>query len=93
MDKSTGKALVGFIVGAAVGVAAGILFAPQKGTDTRKELKKKADEIGKEVSEKVGVKMDEMKKYVEEIANDAKTKFKKVEDAWLIEGNLPEIVN
>jgi gas vesicle protein len=81
MDKSTGKALVGFIVGAAVGVAAGILFAPQKGTDTRKELKKKADEIGKEVSEKVGVKMDEMKKYVEEIANDAKTKFKKVEDA------------
>jgi len=81
MDKSTGKALVGFIVGAAVGVAAGILFAPQKGTDTRKELKKKADEIGKEVSDKVGVKMDEMKKYVEEIANDAKTKFKKVEDA------------
>ena len=65
----------------AIGVAAGILFAPQKGSDTRKELKKKADEIGKEVSDKVGEKMDEMKKYVEEIANDAKTKFKKVEDA------------
>ncbi len=79
MDNTTGKALVGFIVGAAVGVAAGILFAPSKGADTRKEIKKKADEIGKEVSDQVGKKMDEMKGYVQEIANDAKTRFSKVE--------------
>jgi len=79
MDNTTGKALVGFIVGAAVGVAAGILFAPSKGEDTRKEIKKKADEIGKEVSEQVGKKMDEMKGYMQEVANDAKTRFSKVE--------------
>jgi gas vesicle protein len=81
MDSSTGKALVGLIVGAAVGVAAGILFAPDKGTETRKDLSKKADEIGKEVSSQVGKKMEEMKSYVQEIANDAKTRFKKVEEA------------
>lgn len=81
MDKSTGKALVGFVVGAAVGVAAGILFAPGKGTETRKEIKKKTDEISKEVTAKVGEKFDEMKGYVQELANDAKTKFNKVQDA------------
>jgi hypothetical protein len=30
----------------------------------------------------VSEKMDEMKSYVKDLANDAKTKFKKVEDAW-----------
>ncbi len=81
MDKSTGQALVGFIVGAAFGAAAGLLFAPKKGTETRKDIKLKADEISKEVTAKVGEKMDEMKSYVQDMTNDVKKKFNKVENA------------
>lgn len=37
-DSNTGKILIGFLAGAAVGVVAGILLAPDKGEVTRKNL-------------------------------------------------------
>lgn len=81
MDQSTGRALVGFVVGAAVGAALGILFAPKAGGQTRGEIKEKAGTISKEVSAKVGEKMEEMKAYVQNLANDVKRKENKIENA------------
>ena len=40
---SSGKLLLGIIAGVAAGAAIGILFAPDKGTKTRKTISKKAD--------------------------------------------------
>jgi gas vesicle protein len=37
-----GKSLIGFITGLAAGVVAGILLAPEKGSDTRKTIGKKS---------------------------------------------------
>ena len=39
------KIVVGFLAGAAVGALAGILFAPEKGSDTRKKITGKAGDI------------------------------------------------
>ncbi|MGI6329753.1 MAG: YtxH domain-containing protein [Bacilli bacterium] len=44
------KSRKGFFLGALVGAALGILFAPAKGSDTRKSLGKKIDELIKRVS-------------------------------------------
>ena len=77
MDKSTGKAIVGFIFGAAVGVAAGILFAPRSGAETRKNLEKKAKEYSDEVVKKVSHKIDDLKGQMDELANEAKARIKK----------------
>jgi gas vesicle protein len=77
MDKSTGKAIVGFIFGAAVGLAAGMLFAPRSGAETRRKLEKKAREYSDEVVHKVSRKIDDLKGQMDEFANEAKAKIKK----------------
>ena len=77
MDKSTGKAIMGFIFGAAVGVAAGLLFAPSSGTDTRKKLEKKTKEYSDELARTVTRKIDDLKDYVEELGTETRAKLKK----------------
>jgi gas vesicle protein len=76
MNRSSGNAFFGILISAAIGVAAGMLFAPRRGKETRNEIKRRADEISREVSSKVGQKFDEMKHYVEGMA---KEKAKKIE--------------
>ena len=42
---STSKTLFGFIAGAAVGAALGILFAPDKGTETRRKISEQSNDL------------------------------------------------
>ena len=44
---------VGFIMGAAIGVAVGMLYAPRAGAETRAMISDKADEVKEKVSEAV----------------------------------------
>jgi len=58
MSTSSSKVLLAGITGLAAGVAIGLLFAPAKGSKTRKRLKKRlmsmADFIEDDVSDKLG---------------------------------------
>lgn len=42
---STGKLIAGIMAGAATGAILGLLFAPDKGTETRKKIAKKGTDI------------------------------------------------
>jgi gas vesicle protein len=53
---SAGKLLVGVLAGVAVGAIAGILFAPEKGSKTRKRILRK----GKDYVEALQDKFDEL---------------------------------
>lgn len=72
---SSGKILLGVIAGVAAGALLGVLFAPDKGWNTRKRIAKKADEYADGLREKfdefldtVSVKMDEAKDEVTDFA-------------------------
>jgi len=83
-----------FLTGAAIGAGLGILFAPKEGSQTRKELKQKLDDmIAKvkeidvdEVKENIETKIAEIKVSLEELDQEtvlkvAKKKVKEVEEA------------
>jgi len=49
---SSGKVLLGVIAGATAGALIGILFAPDKGSNTRKKISQRADDYGDELKSK-----------------------------------------
>jgi gas vesicle protein len=64
MEKSnnnTGKIIGALLVGAAVGGALGILFAPNKGSVTRKKLFSKGEELKDTLKEKYNGLLDGQK--------------------------------
>lgn len=61
---SSSKVLLGFLVGAVVGGALGILLAPDKGTETRRKILEKGNDIGDSLSEFGGTIKDKFSQMV-----------------------------
>ncbi len=82
---SSGKVLLGVLAGIAAGALIGILFAPDKGSETRKKIVKKGEEYADDIKAKINgllddlsQKIDETKAKADEMASDAQAT---VEDA------------
>jgi gas vesicle protein len=79
MGESTGKAVLGFLVGAAAGAALGVLFAPDKGTKTRKRIARQADDISSSVKDSVNENIEDLKEYVTTMVDDVKKQYSRIE--------------
>ena len=66
-SNNTGKLIGALLLGAAIGGALGILFAPDKGSETRKKLSAKGDGLTDAVKEKLNDFLEEVKKEVETV--------------------------
>lgn len=82
---SSGKVLLGILAGAAAGALLGILFAPEKGTVTRKKITKKGEDYADSLKEKFNEVLDNfterfegVKKDVSEFAETGKVKADEV---------------
>lgn len=58
MSKRGNNILFGFLAGAAVGAILGILYAPDKGSNTREKLSSRLDKYKKMLEEFIGQMMD-----------------------------------
>jgi gas vesicle protein len=61
---SNSKVFIGFLVGAVVGGALGILLAPDKGTETRRKIMEKGNDLGDSISEFGGTIKDKFNQMV-----------------------------
>ncbi|MBC7936851.1 MAG: YtxH domain-containing protein [Rhizobacter sp.] len=68
---SNGKFLAGILLGAAAGAVLGVLFAPDKGTDTRKKIAKKTGKLGEDLKAKFDEMTDTIKEKFDNIRTDA----------------------
>jgi len=50
--KTLRTVLISFLVGAAAGTAAGLLYAPEKGVRTRKRLKRRAEDLKDDIEDR-----------------------------------------
>ena len=67
---SSGKVLLGLLAGVAAGALLGILFAPEKGSVTRKKMSKKAEEFGDGLKEKFNEFVDDITEKFGEVRED-----------------------
>lgn len=70
-DNNTGKLVGALLIGAAVGAALGILFAPNKGAETRKKLLAKGDDLSGAIKDRFNGMLEDSKTEVEGLKNKA----------------------
>ena len=66
-NSNGGKLVSALLFGAAVGSLIGILFAPDKGSETRKKISSKGNDLTDAVKEKFDAIVDKFKKEVEDV--------------------------
>ena len=65
MSNDSGSVLLALLTGAAIGAGVGILYAPEKGTKTRKKIKKQALATKDEIATKISHATEELTKTAE----------------------------
>lgn len=57
---STGKIVLGVLAGVAVGALIGVLFAPDKGCETRRKISKKSHDVAEDIKDRFSKIVDDL---------------------------------
>ena len=74
---NSGKVLLGVLAGFAAGALVGVLFAPDKGSVTRKKISKKSEDYADAVKEKFNDLLDGISEKFEKVKEDLEKEIPK----------------
>jgi gas vesicle protein len=77
--NDNGKILAALLTGLAAGAALGVLFAPEKGSDTRDKLNDSLHDLGDALKERASEQLDQLNDFKEKVLATLKNKVDKAE--------------
>jgi gas vesicle protein len=79
--SNTSKILLGFIAGAAIGGALGILLAPDKGSETRRKIVEKGSDLSDSLTDSLSGLGETVKEKFNDAVDGVKGKFNKAKNS------------
>ncbi len=76
------KTVVALLAGLAAGAVLGLLFAPEKGTETRDKLSESLKNLGDSIKEKAAEEIDNLTEFKDRVVSNIKSKIKSAEDDY-----------
>jgi gas vesicle protein len=74
------KVLIGLLAGLAAGAALGLLFAPEKGSETRDKLSQSLKDLGDAIKEKAADEINSLSDLKDKVVNSVKNKVSQSEE-------------
>ena len=80
--NNNSKVLVGLLAGLAAGAALGLLFAPEKGTETRDRLSQSLKDLGDSIKDKAADEINALANLKDKVVSSVKSKLHGVEEEF-----------
>ena len=76
------KVVVALLAGLAAGAALGLLFAPEKGSDTRDKLSESLKDLGDSIKEKAADEINNLTSLKDKVVDSIKSKLRDAEEEY-----------